>query len=136
MHFSPPTLHPILLTDKQHRIHAHRGMSTVLALRPRLGVLRAADGVPVSIPLTTISQGGNFDAWIEVQFPTASGPVLTSLLVDSGNSTMIIPYGENLAGAPGYTVLGTINEPWGCRANVMKGARADDYLGRQHLSDR
>ena len=121
MHFSPPTLHPILLTDKQHRIHAHRGMSTVLALRPRLDVLRAADGVPVSIPLTTISQEGNFDAWIEVQFPTASGPVVASLLVDSGNSTMIIPYGENLAGAPEYTVLGTINEPWGCRANVMKG---------------
>jgi len=22
---------------------------------------------------------------------------------------------------PGYTVLGTANEPWGCRANVMKG---------------
>jgi hypothetical protein len=121
MHFSPPTLHPTLLADKQHLIHVHCRMSAVLALRPRLGVLRAAAGVPVSIPLTTISQEGNFDAWIEVQFTIVNGQVVASLLVDSGNSTMIIPYGENLAGAPGYTVLGTTNEPWGCRANVMKG---------------
>ena len=121
MHFSPPTLHPTLLTDKQHQIHVHGRMSALLALRPRLGVQRPADDAPVSIPLTTISQAGNFEARIEVQFPTANGPVLASLLVDSGNSTMIIPYGENLAGAPGYTVLGAAIEPWGCRANVMKG---------------
>jgi len=121
MYFSPPTLHPTLLANERHRIYVHDRISAVLALRPQLGVQRVADGVPVSIPLTTVSQQGNFDAWIEVQFPTASGPLRASLLVDSGNSTMIIPYGENLVGGPGYTVLGSANEPWGCRANVRKG---------------
>jgi len=121
MHFSPPTLHPAILSDKQHRTYVHDRMSALLALRPRLGVQRAAAGNPISIPLTTISQEGNFDAWIEVQFSTASGQAPVLLLVDSGNSTMIIPYGENLAGAPGYTVLGATYEPWGCRANIIKG---------------
>jgi hypothetical protein len=40
--------------------------------------------------------------------------VTATLLVDSGNSTMIVPNGEDLVGAPGYTILGTAQEPWGC----------------------
>ena len=42
--------------------------------------------------------------------------------MNSGNATMIIPNGEDLIGVPGYTVLGVAKEPWGCPANVVKGA--------------
>jgi hypothetical protein len=34
---------------------------------------------------------------------------------------MIIPNGEDLVGVPGYRILGTATEPWGCPANVVQG---------------
>ena len=65
----------------------------------------------VAIPLTTVSRWGNFDAYISIQFRSSSG-LSDSLLVDrlqSGNSVLIVPHGENLVGLPDYTVLG---EEW------------------------
>ena len=45
----------------------------------------------VLIPITTVSMLGNFDA---VQFPNQRGnPITAALVVDSGNSNMIIPNG-------------------------------------------
>jgi hypothetical protein len=70
-----------------------------------------------SIPLTTVSMSGTFDAYISIQFDQIS----VTLIVDSGNTTLIIPHWEDIENLPGYTVLGTATEPWGCPANVVQG---------------
>jgi hypothetical protein len=123
MHFSPPTLHPKLLVTDEQRDLVRRKVTSLVARRPVPRVKRIADGTPVPIPLTTVSMGGNFDAYIQVQFPNPGGdPIVPpSLMMDSGNATLIIPNGEDLVGVPGYTVLGTATEPWGCPANVVQG---------------
>jgi hypothetical protein len=120
MHFSPPTLHPSLVKNDAQRSLVRHQMQTRAALRATATSRRVADEM-VTIPLTTVSEQGNFDAWIDVQFPMPGGIVAASLLVDSGNSMMIVPNGEDLVGASGYTILGTAKEPWGCPANVVQG---------------
>ena len=121
MNFSPPTLHPSFVQNEAQRSFVRQRMRDHLALRAAPTGRQVAAGEAVEIQLTTVSEQGNFDAWIGVQFPTPDGGVTATLLVDSGNSMMIVPNGEALAGAPGYTVLGTANEPWGCPANVVQG---------------
>lgn len=123
MNFSPPTLHPTLIENDEQRSLIQQEMQNRAALRaPEVAVLAAAGEMEmVTIPLTTVSEQGGFDAWIDVRFPTPGAPVTASLLVDSGNSMMIVPNGEALAGVPGYTILGTATEPWGCPANVVQG---------------
>jgi hypothetical protein len=121
MHFSPPTLHPGFVRNDAQRSHVRRRMETRAARRVTPTARRAAADESVAIPLTTVSEQGSFDAWIDVQFPIPSGTVTASLLVDSGSSTMIVPNGEDLVGVPGYTILGKATEPWGCPANVVQG---------------
>jgi hypothetical protein len=121
MHFSPPTLHPSFLKNDAQRSFVRNQLQTLPALRAAATARLAAADEMVAIPLTTVSEQGNFDAWIDVQFPAPAGNVTASLLVDSGNATMIVPNGENLVGVPGYTILGTAMEPWGCPANVVQG---------------
>lgn len=81
---------------------------------------RAAEGT-VNIPLTTVSESGNFDAYIHIRFRGQAQGAATTLLVDSGNSMLIVPYYEEIEGLEGYTVLGQANEPWGSPANVVQG---------------
>jgi hypothetical protein len=121
MHFSPPTLHPTLIKDDVQRSLVRQQMQARAALRAPAATLQAAADEMVTIPLTTVSEQKSFDAWIDVRFPTPGGAVTASLLVDSGSSMMIVPHGEDLVGIPGYTILGTATEPWGCPANVVQG---------------
>jgi hypothetical protein len=122
MVFSPPTLHPGVITTDQERDLVRAKIASLAAARPEAVAPPIAAGAPVSIRLTTVSRHGNFDATIQVQFPRSSGgPLQQTLLVDSGNAQMIIPDGEALVGVAGYTVLGQAKEPWGCPANVMRG---------------
>lgn len=122
MFFSPPTLHPPLITTDQDSDLVRGRIANLAAGRPKRAAGRIAAGASFSIALTTVSKTGNFDSWIDVLFPTPGGnPVTASLMVDSGNSTMIMPNGEDLEGVPGYTILGTATEPWGCPANVVQG---------------
>jgi hypothetical protein len=121
MHFSPPTLHASFVQNDEQRLLVRNQMQTLAVRRAAATARRAADDQMVMIPLTTVSEAGNFDAWVDVQFPAPGGIVTASLLVDSGNTTMIIPNGEALVGVPGYTILGTATEPWGCPANVVQG---------------
>jgi hypothetical protein len=59
--------------------------------QPKGGAGPVAAGASFSIPITTVSMLGNFDA---VQFPNQRGnPIAAELVVDSGNSNMIIPNG-------------------------------------------
>jgi hypothetical protein len=88
-------------------------------------VPEAAAPASYEFPLSTVSLNLNFDAYITVSFPGAPTGTSASLLVDSGNSMLIVPRWEDIQSIPGYqttyTVLGASHEPWGCPANVVKG---------------
>src|SRR5450755_1992273 len=123
MFFSPPTLHPPLITSHQDRDLVRSKIAALTAGQPKGAAGRIAAGASFSIPLTTVSMSGNFDSFIDVQFPNPGGnPITATLLADSGNSNMIIPNGEDLVGVPGYTILGTAPSPFTkCPANVVQG---------------
>jgi hypothetical protein len=123
MQFSPPSLHPpIALSEaKKNEVRA-KVQSFAANLRQRM----LAAGPPaavqqVTVPLTTVSLAENFDAYINILFRGQSSGSLTSLIVDSGNSNLIVPSWEAIAGLPGYTVLGEAKEPWGSAAKVVRG---------------
>jgi hypothetical protein len=77
------------------------------------------------VPLTTVSMAGSFDSYIDIQFEGAPASNVETLVVDSGNTTLIVPHWETIASLPNYatnyTILGTATEPWGCPANVVRG---------------
>lgn len=77
------------------------------------------------IPLTTVSLNSNFDAYIDIWFKAAPPDSPVQLLLDSGNSMLIVPRWEDIEALPNakldYHVLGATSEPWGCPANVVRG---------------
>jgi hypothetical protein len=110
----------VITTDQELDL-VRAKVASLAAARPEVAAPPIAAGAPVTIRLSTVSTKGNFDALIQVQFPRPGGPLRQTLMVDSGNATMIIGNGEDLVGVAGYTVLGKATEPWGCPANVVKG---------------
>ncbi|WP_428671089.1 hypothetical protein [Reyranella sp.] len=123
MFLSPPALHPPLITTDQDNDLVRSKIAALTAGQPKRAGRPIAAGASFSIALTTLSKSGNFDSYIDVQFPNQSGnPITASLLVDSGNNNMIIPNGDELVGVPGYTILGTALSPFtSCPANVVQG---------------
>jgi hypothetical protein len=123
VHFSAPTLHPNVIANNEQRELARSRIEALVSRRPKPGGKRVDDGMPVVIRLTTVSAVANFDSYIQVQCPLPHGlrVIQPNLLVDSGNATLIVPYGEALTEANGYQVLGATTEPWGCPANVVQG---------------
>src|SRR5271163_2106508 len=119
MHFSPPSLHPPVVVLPDHKATIEKAFSS-LVRRPR-----AQTSTAVEIPLTTVSLNSNFDAYIDVAFKGAPSASAVQLLVDSGNSMLVVPRWEDIAALPNwsldYEVLGTSYEPWGCPANVVRG---------------
>jgi len=99
------------------------------ALLAKRKTLRLPEGRPTAPPatyefaLSTVSLNSNFDAYLSIGFPGFGSSV--ELLVDSGNSTLIVPRWEDIQTIPGYEakyqILGQATEPWGCPANVVKG---------------
>jgi hypothetical protein len=78
-----------------------------------------------TFPITTVSMNYNFDAYIRVGFKGAHKSTAPHLIVDSGNTSLIVPHWEDIAAIANYEahyqVLGQLTEPWGCPANVVKG---------------
>ena len=123
MYFSPPSLHAPILRLDAHKEEVGRKLEEISARHREATKRPPTDSVPdsIAIPLTTVSLAGNFDAWIHITFRTSRNLLSESLVVDSGNSMLIVPHGENLVGLPDYVILGTGTEPWGCPCNVVKG---------------
>jgi hypothetical protein len=85
-----------------------------------------AENPSLRIPLTTVSLSGTFDAYINISFRGANGAPSASLIVDSGNTCLILPEFSAVAGLPGfsdnYKVLAyDIYEPFGCPACILRG---------------
>jgi hypothetical protein len=123
MHFSSPSLHPRVISVPEHLTTAEAKVRSVLTQRTITGARTPATLDSVAIPLTTVSASGTFDAYIAIRFRDSSEDI--SLVMDTGNSMLVVPYWESIAAINGwqnnYTILGQTSEPWGCPANVVRG---------------
>jgi hypothetical protein len=107
----------------RHSLHATSSRPPGLESRPiPRGAASPADSDSTfQIPLTTVSEAGNFDTYVNVSFSGPSSCPSFPLLLDSGNSMLIMPDYDQIEG-PDYQVLLTgVREPWGCPANVVIG---------------
>jgi hypothetical protein len=124
MHFSPHSLHPPVIASPDQKIAIAKEFASIVGSR-RLTGLAAPSSASLELPLSTVSLKSNFDAYIDVQFKGAPAGSTVQLLVDSGNSMLIVPCWEDIAALPNsssdYQILGTGQEPWGCRANIVRG---------------
>ena len=114
-------------------------LSTKVKMRPQPEALRVAAAPSVNVPLTTVSRDGNFDAYLSISFPGANGVLTEPLLVDSGNTSLIVADYTAIAALPGfsqnYKVLDyDIEEPWGCPACKLRGP-IKIPLGQGHFHD-
>jgi len=96
-----------------------------LIREPRPKALLAEQVDYFELPLTTVSLNSNFDAYINILFKGAPATSAVQLLLDSGNSVLVVPRWEDIEALPDsnsdYQVLGQGPEPWGCPANVVRG---------------
>jgi hypothetical protein len=125
MQFSPPSLHPPVIRSVDHKTAVETEFSRILAERsPTRGRVPETDET-IQICLTTVSLDTNFDAYIDISFEAHPGSATVQLLVDSGNSVLVVPFWETIEEIPNsnsvYHILGTGCEPWGCPANIVHG---------------
>lgn len=117
MIFSKHSLHDLAAQASEH-LNAVREKATGLIEQLSAHNYPADPAAPsYVVPLTNISESGNFDSYISVQ----TGGTSRTLLLDSGNPMLVMPYYEDLANNSAYTVLGEAHEPWGSPAKVVKG---------------
>jgi hypothetical protein len=123
MQLSPHSLHPPVALSDAQKLQVRQRVETFSdgLRRQMLAPAPRAAGPQVTIPLTTVSLAENFDAYVNIQFRGQSPSTLTPLIVDSGNSNLIVPSWKAIDGLPGYTVLGEAQEPWGSPAKVVRG---------------
>jgi hypothetical protein len=116
-------LHPPLqiasdeLAKAEANMHAARSerMMAFRAARP------AAPADTAVVSLDTVSANGMFDAYVYVRLRGAAAE--TRLLVDSGNTCLIIPHDPVMDAAPYETLIGDVDlkEPWGQKAKLVRG---------------
>jgi hypothetical protein len=129
MQFSQPTLHHPVLTNPEHLSMVTNKFAAIAASRHQLIQLAPAvlhAGNRIKIPITTVSLSSNFDAYINVRFKGSDSAPPDMLLVDSGNSTLIMPHFELLSALPNFTsdfqiLADGVTEPWGCPAAIIRG---------------
>jgi hypothetical protein len=123
MRSSIHSLHSGTLSAPAHRAAAASQIAAISQARRLQAPMPAPASNTVQIQLTAVSVSSSFDAYIDINFRGST--TCMSLLVDSGNSTLIVPRYEDLAALPNfaadYQVLGAAAEPWGCPANIVRG---------------
>jgi hypothetical protein len=125
MEFSRPSLHPPVISTDEHKAIAETALHLASRSTQLTFQVAAAPLSSLFFPLSTVSLAQSFDAYIEVQLAGAPTGSATQLLVDSGNSVLIMPRWEDIAALPNYAanyaVLGEGTEPWGCPAKIVRG---------------
>jgi hypothetical protein len=122
---SGPTLHPPVLKDQTDVDYAVQAMTSLAAQRTQqaLNKISPSPDADIAVPIDSVSKDGNFDSYIHIGF--AGGPYPNvKLLVDSGNSTLIVPHFEALSQLPGFNQNYTydpvkVKEPWGADAYIV-----------------
>jgi hypothetical protein len=124
---SRATLHRAVPLPEGYRARPRR-KKPGRARRFLTGIMRMVGAAPpasVNIMLSTVSLDSSFDAYLSVSFVGAAPNTQVSLLLDSGNTVLIVPRWEDIAAIPNwqtnYTILGQASEPWGCPANLVRG---------------
>lgn len=124
---SRATLHRAVPLPEGHRSRPRR-RKPGRARRFLTGIMRMVGAAPpasVDIMLSTVSLDSSFDAYLNVSYVGAAPDTQVSLLLDSGNTVLVVPRWEDIAAMPNwqanYTILGQAPEPWGCPANVVRG---------------
>src|SRR5580658_9459630 len=136
------SLHSLVaLTRAQKQVLVGRSAQIARARMPaRAAALLVAKAAPaVSIPLTTVTADGGFDAYVDITFPGAGGAWLASLRVDSGNDSLIFPDYAAIAGLPGFTqnyevIEYDIAEPFGAPACRLRGPIRLPTTGKDPLT--
>jgi hypothetical protein len=101
-----------------------QALDAVISRRPPVRVL-ALEPESYDIPLTTVSRDTLFDSFAFINLRgLASKPM--KLLVDTGNSVLILPSWQAIAELPNWNALYTVlvddtNEPWNAPAKLVKG---------------
>ena len=119
-------LHPPISTS---RVLPPESVSQLVALTLDRFALTTAMSAPgtnvgsVSIPISTVSASGKFDALIDV-IVAGLAPVPTCL--DTGNSCLVLPYFEKISRAPNFLTRyqvwpDVVEEPFGARARLVRG---------------
>jgi hypothetical protein len=130
MYLSKPSLHaPVLRTQAQKDLVRDRlsALAKQRQQRPApVAPMAAAAGGPISIPLDTVTSDGDFDTNINITYRNAAPNFSIPMLLDTGNSTLIVPDFSAIATLPdfctNYKVLNyNATEPWGCPACIVSG---------------
>jgi hypothetical protein len=117
------------LTTPPHK-DAFRAQFTLILAKSNILKVPVAPLAPaaaaIDIPLTTVSRIKTFDAYLNITYPGAPAGTVVTLLVDSGNFSLIVPDFTTIAALPSfkkdYIILaGNVNEPWGCPAKILQG---------------
>jgi hypothetical protein len=89
------------------------------------GLASSVDLLVTTVTGPTANDPVGFDAYLYLGFAGWNTDRFISALVDSGNTTLIVPRWEDIAAIPNwqnlYSILGQATEPWGCPAHVVKG---------------
>jgi hypothetical protein len=125
---SPHSLHASVLKAPEHKELVAGRLASIAAGRFSAQIQQAPLVVAppsIDIPITTVSLNYNFDAYINVGFRGATA-LSASLIVDSGNYSLIVPDYSVISGLPNfqadYTILAdNVTEPWGCPAVILRG---------------
>jgi hypothetical protein len=125
MFFSAHSLHHSVISESEHKTVITERFASIISERSQVRPMAASSPEVIQIPLTTVSLNSFFDAYINVLFTGADQNSPVPMIVDSGNSTLIVPSWDAIAALPNstenYTVLGTGTEPWGAPANIVQG---------------
>ncbi|MHC2423295.1 hypothetical protein ACVII1_006299 [Bradyrhizobium elkanii] len=133
---SGPTLHPPVLIDRSELESVSSSLALLVEKRQAASEIAIAADTDIQIPIDSVSKRGNFDAYVHVGFAGGQHPK-TKLLVDSGNSTLILPRFEDIARLPNFKKsykieAENVKEPWGAPANIVSGPIVLPRAGGTH----
>ena len=127
--FSSPTLHPpVLISDEHKSLALDRLDAITRSRRSRLAEFAAVFPSPgtVTVPLSTVSSAGGFDAYLEVGLRGADPAAPIRLLLDSGNTCLILPDFAAITALPNFAtdyriLVDNVLEPWQAPAAILRG---------------
>ena len=96
MHYSSPSLHPVVIVSPDHKTSIEKEIASLVGERSPKGLVTVPSPDSFEIPLTTVSLNSFFDAYIDVWFKGTPTTSAVQLLLDSGNSMLVVPRWEDI----------------------------------------
>ncbi|MGY3238541.1 hypothetical protein ACVWZ4_000826 [Bradyrhizobium sp. USDA 4472] len=133
---SGPRLHPPLMIDRSEIESVSSFLTLLVEKRQATSEIAIATDADIRIPIDSVSKDGNFDAYVHVGLAGGGHPNI-KLLVDSGNSTLILPRFDEIQRLPNFKKsykieAEDVREPWGAPANIVTGPIVLPRAGGTH----